>query len=467
MTTPWSARWIPWLIGFGIVVRVRQYLANTSLWHDESFVTLNVLRTPYSALLGPLDWHEPSPPGFMAAEKIIIAAFGDSEYVLRLLPLLAGIAVLFVFVDFARQLGRDRTALVWATALMALSPKLIEHCNQVKHFTFDVLASLLLLTLAWRAWQAPPSRRLLAAWTGIAAVAGWFSYASVFVVAATSAMLSLRAVTSWNATTRRFFLAGNGVVLLSFALLAVPALRQRTGGVTAHWHAAFPNLADPVHAAGWLVRAVAALLSHFWQPLGAIIVLCIALATIAAWQERQRAALALCWLPVAFTLGASFLQWWPFGGNQHMAFIAPAILLLAAQGAEIVRSSLTRWYPRIAAAFMLVLFAPNVGAALFHLVVPRYRHELRPVIRYMQERAGDQDAVVVFDYATYAYYTGQDLRGVHVDTAAAPRVWVVTPRRSSGAFEPDVEQLLNDLHRRRPRLDAIETSGAAGYLFGR
>jgi hypothetical protein len=248
--------------------------------------------------------------------------------------------------------------------------------------------------------------------------------------------------------------------------LIIPVQQQRTGAVLAFWSGAFPNLAHPAQAFAWVARSVFGLLGHYWQPMGAVIAACVVLACAAAWAERRRALLALCWLPVLLTIVAAFLHLWPFGGNQHAAFLAPFVLLFAAQGAEIVRSSLAPWRPRLATAFMLLLLAPGIAGALYHLIVPRYRHELRPVIQFMQARAMPHDAVIVFDPATFTYYTGRDVRGEVVDTASAARVWVVTPRASGGSLEPDVEGQLSALRLRRTQIGEIEVHGAAAYLFG-
>jgi hypothetical protein len=460
-----ASTWLTVIVGFGIIIRVRQYAANTSLWHDESFVVLNFLHRPFAALLGPLDWNEPSPPGFLAVEKVIAAALGHSEFALRLLPLLAGLAVLPAFVVFVRRFSDD-AVVVWASLFVALSPKLIEHSSEVKHFTLDVLAALALLSLAWRVHETSPSSRRIWTWALTASVAPWFAYSSVFVFAATSMILTVPALTLWSAAQRRIFLLAHLVVLLSLALLAGPALQQRTPAVVSFWDHTFPDIAHPGLTFTWLARGWIALCGHFWQPLGALIIVCVVLATLAAWAERQRTRLAFLWLPILLTMLAGLLRLWPFGGNQHMAFVAPLVLLLAAHGAEIIRASLAQWHPRITIAFTAALLLPALGDACYHLIVPRYRHELRPVIRFMQTHASADDAVIVFDPATFAYYTGRDVRGDRVNTAAPSRLWVITPRSSRGALEPDVQRVLTALRQQRPQLDAKETPGAAGYLFG-
>jgi hypothetical protein len=87
------SRWVLASVAFGLACRVRQYLANTSLWHDESFVALNALHTSYPDLLRARDWDEPSPPAFLLIEKLVVAALGPGEHALRLVQLTGLIAL--------------------------------------------------------------------------------------------------------------------------------------------------------------------------------------------------------------------------------------------------------------------------------------------------------------------------------------------------------------------------------------
>src|SRR6185369_9490926 len=159
-----------------------------------------------------------------------------SEYALRLLPLIGGLATLPVFVRFARRLYRDDADVLWAALLVTLSPKLIEHSNQVKHLTFDVLGTRVLLQLAWRIWETPPSPQLVWAWAIAASLTPWFAYSNVFVFFATSMILAVPALRRWSAAQRRTFLLANITVLLSLLLLAGSALQQRTVAVVAFWY---------------------------------------------------------------------------------------------------------------------------------------------------------------------------------------------------------------------------------------
>ena len=452
-------------VAFGIACRVRQYAANTSLWHDESFVALNVVHVPYAQLLGPLDWHEPSPPGFLAAEKVMTAALGTSEYALRALPLVAGVAALIAFARLARSACVDAAAL-WAVLLLAASPKLIADASATKHFSLDLLLAVVITGLAWQLHRAahPRSRRLLA-WGAVGSGGLWFSYAAAFGFAGTSLALAVPAA-RWPRLGRRAYLFANLLAAASAAALLGAIRAQRSSAVLQFWTGAFPDTAGALAATVWLGRALVALFDYFWQPFGGVLLLLALLAAAAVWRSDRRPLLAILWLPVGLALAASPLHWWPFGGNQHMVFAAPAVLLLVGEGIEIARHRLEPRHPRLTRCALAVLLAPGLLGALHHLVVPQQRHEMRPVIAFMQARLDPGDQLAVFDPATFEFYTGRDLRGALPAFDAGRRVWVITPRGMDGSLHPDVRAFVDSLSRARPRVTMLEVHGAAAYLFG-
>lgn len=454
-------------VAFGVICRVRQYTANTSLWHDESFVALNVIDTSLTGMFGAPDWHEPSPPGFLALEKLVVAALGPSEYALRALPLLAGIAALMAFARLARRVCASEAAALLAVGLFAASAKLITDASQVKHFTFDALIATMLAGLTWRICRdgAPRPSRLWW-WGATAAIGPWFSYATVFGFAATSFILAGPALRRWPLRSRSAYLRANLLVLVSAAALLLPVTAQRGAAVVQFWSHAFPDVSGPLPSVVWLARSLVALFDYFWQPFGGLLLVSAALAVAACRRTARRPLLRLLWLPVGLALLAAALHWWPFGGNQHMAFAAPAVLVFAADGVELVRRRLIGRQPRLAWAALALLLAPGLFGALYHLIVPRQRHELRAVIAYVQQQSAPGDQLAVFDAATFKFYTGRDVRSAPLQFSSAVRVWVITPRSKHGVLHPDVRDFVGRLERARPRLGAMETYGAAAYLFG-
>jgi hypothetical protein len=449
----------------GVVCRGAQYAAGTSLFHDEAFVALNVRHVPLAALRGPLDWHEPSPPGFLLLEKLAVAAGGESELALRAAPLVAGILALLAFARLATSVCLSASGAALAVLLLAASDKLIADACLVKHFSLDLLAAVCLVGVAWRAVRTAAPAALW--WWGLlAALAPWVSYASAFVVAG-SAMVLAPAAWRRGASSRRALLAALVLVSLSALALAGAVQAQRSDTVVGFWSRAFPPFDGGVVAVGiWLGRSMVGLFDYLWRPLGGLLLIPAALAA-SPYHAQRRPLLALLWLPVALALLASALRWWPFGGNQHMAFAAPAVLLLAADGLVLGGRRLAVGQRALALLAGTVVLAPALACALYHLAVPRQRHELRPVIASVQAQRRDGDQLAVFDPATFEFYTGIDVRTAPPpDLAAAARVWVITPRSSHGALDPDVARVVDHLLATRPRLATFETHGAAAYLFG-
>ena len=121
------------LLLYGILTRFAQYLSNRSIWFDESLLVMNILERGYLELLSPLDNVQAAPPVFLLLTKLLTELFGHTEYILRLIPFISGIAALFLFAKLAgRLLGRK--ALPPALALLVLSDRAIYYSAEAKQY---------------------------------------------------------------------------------------------------------------------------------------------------------------------------------------------------------------------------------------------------------------------------------------------------------------------------------------------
>ncbi|HEU4453141.1 MAG TPA: glycosyltransferase family 39 protein, partial [Longimicrobium sp.] len=181
-------------VAAGIVLRLMQYAVNRALWLDEALLTANLLGRDWAGLFGrPLDYAQTAPWGFLAAEKLISLVLGTSEYALRLLPLIAGIAGVLLAPRVARRLV-SRPAVPLAVAVFALAPYLVYYSSEIKQYALDATLTLAVLGLAWDAARSPSPKRaaLLLGAAGAAAV--WFSQPVVFVLAGTTLAVGLHAL---------------------------------------------------------------------------------------------------------------------------------------------------------------------------------------------------------------------------------------------------------------------------------
>src|SRR5262245_35146626 len=93
-----SSKYVAWsIIAFGVLLRAAWYRFNPSLYVDEAALALNFMNRSFAGLFAPLDSNQGAPVGFLILERLAYLVVGDSEYALRLVPLLFSIASLLLF----------------------------------------------------------------------------------------------------------------------------------------------------------------------------------------------------------------------------------------------------------------------------------------------------------------------------------------------------------------------------------
>lgn len=383
----------------GIGCRVAQYLANPSIWHDEALVAMNVFNKTLPQLLGPLDYAQAAPPLFLFAERGLVLAWGRSEYVLRLVSLVCGVAALPLFALLCWRLLPAAVA-PWMAAFFAFADKLIEHSAQVKQYSGDALVAVLLLFLALglkRPWSAGRRLALLA---GVTAVGAWFSFPALLVFAGLSLLflpeLAKRGRTGWLT-----WLGCNALVGLSLLLLHHFSVRaQHVAFLSNYWAEDFPDYARPWTIPLWLVQELYGLCDHPYRSFGWLIG---PLAVLGAWHWRRQGrndVLGACLWPIGMAVVAAALKQYPFNGSRLTIYLVPGLFLLCGGGLAALRdwSSAATGLRRLAwVAVGLVVVGRGVIQAGTYLVEPRSRSGVRPAVAYVREHRQAGEGLYLID----------------------------------------------------------------------
>jgi 4-amino-4-deoxy-L-arabinose transferase-like glycosyltransferase len=134
-----DTRWLLALL-VGLAVLLRLPLMGRSIWFDEACMSDQRLGS-WAQLLATLyvDIH---PPLYVAFMHVWNGCFGDSEWSLRLPPLLCGIASIpLVYWTGHRLVGR--TAALWAAALLTLSPVHVWYSTEARLYAPMLTSTLL------------------------------------------------------------------------------------------------------------------------------------------------------------------------------------------------------------------------------------------------------------------------------------------------------------------------------------
>lgn len=399
------------LIGAGL--RVGQYAMGEALWYDELALARNLVERSFHELVTlPLDYAQVAPPGFLLLEKLAITVLGNNEYALRLFPLLCALASLPLVAEVARRMLLTGAAFI-AVMMFSLSPTIIGFGSQVKQYSTDVAAALLMTTLTLRWWEGRNSRdgavsaATLLGMLGCVAV--WFSQAAVLVLGGLSLALLLGTVLQRERATLRnvaliTIIWGTGMVGA-----VIWALQNASPATHAYMHEYWAEGFMPLppwsgDEAVWLWRTLRSFLyRQLRYPFPAVGVILTALGAVILVKRRQWFAFVVI-APLGVALLASAAQLYPVGERVSL-FLLPGILVLMAEGVDRVRHTASAyWLPLGATVFAL---AAATSVYTLYRYFPLYpKKEIKDVLAYVQTRRQPHDAVYVYHNAWHAvaYY---------------------------------------------------------------
>jgi hypothetical protein len=447
------------LVVAGAALRLSQYAANRSLWLDESALALNIVRRNVVDLLHPLAYNQGAPAVFLFLEKGSAFVVGRSELGLRALPLLAGLAALPVFVAVARR-ALDGIATPIAIGLFAVAEGPIYYASEVKPYSTDLLACLVLFLCAMLALQPLDRRRLT-----LIGVAGAIAIAVSFSAIISGSVLA--AVVVWVAVQRRQPRATEALVLAAVwlgvaataALAAAYELRhlrhtlKLTGASPLATDGTSPLLASlPLGTIGHglqnYIQAQADLIG-LPHGVGAHALVGDAAALIAVvgairLLRRRPEVAALVLFPLAGALLAIGLHAYPLF-SRTVLFALPFSIILVAEGVAAISGRLTIPTRRgLAVVLTGALFAAPVATAAHRLIDPVRYEDMRAALNYLRAHEDPGDTL-------YLYYSSQYAFAYYAACGCTDAVKSIWPVRE---FEPTTtDQYAPALRSAEPRLE--------------
>ena len=379
------------LIVFGEVCRLGQFLSNQSFWEDEIAVLINVRdHSPRELPFVPLDSYGAdspvaAPPIFLWTTQWMGRHFDYREWSVRILALICSLAALPLFALLAWRLTNP-IATVWATALMALSDPLIFQAGNVKPYSGDVLAAVVIVFVAFANRSASPVRRLLLA-SIATAIFQWLSYPSIFVYAAVALAL-------WPGFWRTAVCSIPAAI--SFLAVYFRCIRaQRQVNLDVYWIHLFPNFSRPWTVPGWFVGSTWELFHFQFYPIGFLM---LAAAGAGIWilrKRNDRQLLILLAGPWALNLLAACLGQFAYGGTRLTLFLAPFLCLLCGIGA----ANLIELFPRLARPAIAVLALVPLtmfASAAYGIFVPQNKGDMRDAVAFLDaHRAPGEEVYLV------------------------------------------------------------------------
>lgn len=122
----------------GVILAMVQFLYNRSLWIDEATLAINIIERNHFELLKPLDFLQMAPILFLQIEKLLVSLIPDSEYGLRLFPLICYLCSLFLFYKIINIFHKNPYTVIFSLSLFVFNATLIYYSSEVKQYMTDV-----------------------------------------------------------------------------------------------------------------------------------------------------------------------------------------------------------------------------------------------------------------------------------------------------------------------------------------
>lgn len=434
----------------GIALRLALYLANRSLWVDEANLAVNLVARSFRELCLPLDYEQGAPLGFLFLERTAVLSLGESEFSLRLVPLLSGILFLELCFRLVRRFFGGTLGLA-ALAMAVFSKSLIHFSVELKQYASDAMLALLILYCAMRVDTALERKAHAARAVGwfamLGAATAWFSHPAIFVAAGTAGVLAVRAL-----YRGQFQLAVQ--ISAAAALAGINAFCHyfffargltRDPYLLRFWAAGMMPVYPPLHALRWLCEMLPKSLEGLFGSSGiALTIFLFLLGCISLWRSGSKTWLGLLLAPALVTLAASAMHQYPFS-DRLIVFLFPLLIIVLAAGFDGLYHRLPRRWNWIALILLAGVLAEPSIVALKACFEPPLKEEMKPVLAFLHAHRQSEDVIYIafrgrpnFEYYAHRYgfdptqaYLGHrpfDPKSVQAELApflSRPRVWIL------------------------------------------
>lgn len=394
---------------FACGLRTVQYVARSSFWLDELSMVSNFEKRSLTKLVSrPLGEMQVAPAGFLAAVKVSSAVLGLNEMGLRFIPWISAIAGVFPFWRVARRV-LSGLALLAGLLIFAVSPSLTWYGGNVKPYSSDIAATLLLVLLALRFEERPRDYE-----AGIlAGLAGAPILFVSFPAIVTAAVLGLVLLLRWLRDRRRSSITPLlclvtpwGAAALAAGLLALRLVDPQTNAyMRRFWIDGFPPAPwTSIEALLWVPQRLMETLGFlmFFQAAdwtaGRIvaaafgILACIGLVFLSRKFPRQTPLIVAPTIAAILAASARLL---PFQDRVGLWAGWP-LLILSMAGLQAIYEWVSQ-RARVATVGLTVLAAGVPAILGFAFARPPYHcQDTRPVLTALAQRWHDGDILYVY-----------------------------------------------------------------------
>lgn len=491
INTPALCRWLLVLTALaGAGVRVAVYLQNRSFFLDEANLARNIAERSLGDLTQPLHYEQFAPLVFLWLSKINALLLGNTEYALRLLPLLAGLAAIFIFYKITTRLIPSLPARWLAVWVFAFHSGLLRYASECKQYGTDVFAALLAIWLALRQEQRPFGWRDFLGWSVLGLALIWFSMPVVFVLSGVGLYWLFLYWRKKDRKSLALVAASIALWLAGFAVFFFTMLKNDAeSDYLRQYHQPYFLPLLPLSAAEWkqwgglLLQLIKSFSGH--TAVAQAIGLLGLLAAWVHWARRRPELAILLGIPLLACLAVSGLHYYSLISRLTL-FLVPFLLLTSAYGWHVIWEKAGPRLKAVVAACLVLMASGHDTYRYFRQ--PFETDGLRQALAFVEARQQPADGLYLWKWAVpgYDFYTrlherpmsfevaelvkseqrfGEDLRQLSDKSPSLERVWLVYNHLMSRSSLDEMEQELAQFRRLGSVEEVFREANAAVFIW--
>lgn len=400
---------ILFILLMGILLSTSQFFYNRSLWLDEAMLALGIINCGFLGLLHPLAYNQVAPIMFLLIEKIFSLAIPNSEYGLRLFPLISYCVSLFFFYKIVKLIYQHDYTIIFALSLFVFNPTIIYYSSEVKQYITDLLVITMLCYLLLKNYKKPELKYYFFGFAGIISI---FLSNIAPIILFTAGLYLLYETKHKDRKILFKFVAVIFVWLASFGVyyFLFIANHPAKGYMINYWgkvDAFLPSNPLSLVFYKFILNKCSMILFSlfsFGNFIGICLIIFILTTFLRLIYQKKIALLILILTPVLLHFLLSAIKLYPFD-LRLILYMSPIFILLASFGfkylIEIVFTDLRIERFRLFAIGMpIILFFPIIGK------FPLQREEIKKSLQFYNENmeVGDNLNLYYCSAASFNYY---------------------------------------------------------------
>ena len=390
------------ILVIGVLLALGQYGYNRSIWLDEAMLTLNIVERGYMGLLQPLDYWQVAPILFLWMVKAGSQLIPNSEFGLRLFPMLCYFASIWLFYKIVIRNLQTPLSRVVAISLFVINASLIYYGSEVKQYICDILAFTTLIYLLWDGNRSYSSKVL---WFGLCGVL-FVPLSNVTPILWCTGGLYLllekkRSLPEWLQ-----LVAGSLAVVAAFAVyywffIHNHPTRQYMQDFWSRERAFMPH--DPTKYSFWffwyeIIRQI--FFSILRYKYLSVLMPVLTFMGISHLVKRKKWSLLLLLIfPFVLHIGLSSVHQYP-AARRLMLYLSPGLILLGSLAFE---SNLLNRFANPQKKLALLLVPAALLFMLPFIPYPVEHQEIKQSLAYYEQHKQPNDNLYIFHSAEYAY----------------------------------------------------------------